>query len=342
MKRLICSGCLPLIILFVIMPLPVKGQNIRILVLDSMAPQVTDMMEQFPNLEFVSVKDMEEMAEKVSNCDAVIGWVNREIVLAAKNLRWIQSPSAGVEGFVRIPELVRSDISLTNCKIIMGPEIADHAFAMLLTLTRKMKRYVHQMDERRWDRSGSESLIELRKRTMLILGLGGIGVQIAERATAFGMHVIAIDVKDIPMMDAVDYAGKPDELHSLLPKADVIVSAVPHTRKSERMLGEDEFRRMKDRVYIINVSRGAIIDTDALVSALRSGKVAGAGLDVTVPEPLPSEHPLWTMPNVIITPHVAGRSQGMQERRKTLFRENIARFMQGLPLKNQVNKERGY
>ena len=140
----------------------------------------------------------------------------------------------------------------------------------------------------------------------------------------------------------VDSPVFPDELDALLPQADVIVSCVPHTPESKGMLGTRQFECMKDGVYVVNVSRGAIIDTPALVSALQSGKVAGAGLDVTDPEPLPPDHPLWSMPNVIITPHVAGASDNIHARRIALIRDNIARFVQGLPLRNVVNKRLGY
>ena len=139
-----------------------------------------------------------------------------------------------------------------------------------------------------------------------------------------------------------EYVGKPVQLDDLLPEADVVVSSVPHTRESEGMLGAEQFALMKDGVYVINVSRGKIVDTEALTAVLKSGKVRAAGLDVTDPEPLPSDHPLWSMPNVTITPHIAGQSDNIRQRRLRLFTENIERLMTGRPLRNVVIKKRGY
>ena len=195
---------------------------------------------------------------------------------------------------------------------------------------------------RGWERRSRLPMIELRGRTALVIGLGGIGTQVAQRATAFGMRVLAVDPTDVPMHRDVTYVGKPDELDVLLPEADVVFSCVPRTSESERMLGPKQFDLMKDGVYLINVSRGAIVDTEALVAALRSGRVAGAGLDVTDPEPLPSDHPLWDMPNVVISPHVAGFSDRLGERQRELFRENVARFVTGQPLRHVVDKQKGY
>src|SRR5690606_27024466 len=191
-----------------------------------------------------------------------------------------------------------------------GPEIADHAFALLLHLTRNIAAYRKAQDEKSWTGAANAPmpLIELRGRTMLVIGYGGIGTQVAERAAAFGMTVLAVDEKDVPLTRTLTYCGKPDELHTLLPKADVVVNCVPHTPASEGMLNAESFAAMKKGTYFINVSRGKVVDTAALVAALREGKLAGAGLDVVDPEPLPADSPLWQMPNVIITPHVAGVS----------------------------------
>jgi phosphoglycerate dehydrogenase-like enzyme len=213
--------------------------------------------------------------------------------------------------------------------------------ALLLNLTRDLKSFNERMPDG-WNNQPRLPMIELRGKTMLIIGLGGIGNQVAERAAGFGMTVLATDPKDIPYSNAVEYAGKPDELHALLPKADVVVVCAPRTPATEGMLSTDEFAAMKDGVYIVSVSRGAIIDTDALVAALESGKVRAAGLDVTHPEPLPTGHPLWTMPNVTITPHMAHASDGIEARQIELFRDNIRRFVKGLPLRHVVDKEAGF
>ncbi|MCH8334143.1 D-2-hydroxyacid dehydrogenase, partial [Candidatus Sumerlaeota bacterium] len=153
---------------------------------------------------------------------------------------------------------------------------------------------------------------------------------------------LAVDPKDIPLSRDVEYVGKPDDLNDLLPQADVVFSCVPLTPQSKGMLGKEQFDLMKEGVYLINVSRGRIVDTEALIEALRSGKVRAAGLDVTEPEPLPEDSPLWSMTNVTITPHVATMSDQLQTRRIQLFRDNVERFLEGRPLRNVVDKQKGY
>lgn len=331
-----------LVMLSILLTTSINAQDVQIMAPAWVVSNLSNMTETYENLQFVTANSNKEMMNHAANVDAIIGWVNRDVVKKGKNLKWIQSPSAGVEGFITIPEMVNSDIMLTNAQIIMGPEIADHTFALLLTLTRNIKQYHNQMSTANWDRDAGLPLLELRNKTMLIIGLGGIGTQVAERANAFGMLVLATDPVDKPFMNSVEMVGKPDELHAFLQKADVIVSAVPHTPETEQMLTAEEFDAMKEGVILINVSRGKIVDTDALVTGLKEGKVAAAGLDVTDPEPLPENHPLWSMENVIITPHVAGRSDGLGERHMGLFRENVRRFMEGLPLRNVVDKQAGY
>lgn len=300
---------------------------------------LADLGEEHENLRLVGVDDDLDP----SDCDGLIaGYRGIENFLVADgNLRWIQSNSAGVEGFLAIPDLRDSDIVLTNAKIIQGPEIADHAFALLLNFTRNIKAFNARMPEG-WDTTRELPMIELRGKTALVIGLGGIGTQIAQRAAAFGMTVIAVDPKDIPIHRDVAYVGKPDELDDLLPRADVVFSSVPHTPATEGLIGERQFELMKQDVYFINISRGKIVDTDALVAALESGKVRAAGLDVTDPEPLPTGHPLWTMSNVTITPHLATISDRLEERRTQLLRDNITRFATGRPLRNIIDKQVGY
>lgn len=321
----------------------VSAESIKILVHSSYASDLMDIADRYPDLEFVIATTPKEVLEAVPECEAIIGsgYDVAAILRAGTKLKWIQSASAGVEGYVRVPEMLERDILLTNAKIIQGPEIADHALALLLNLTRDLKFFNEQMSKG-WERTQRLPIIELRGKTALVIGLGGIGTQVAERCFAFGMRVIAVDPKDIPFMRSIDHLGKPEDLPELLPQADVIIMCAPRTYESEGMLGAKEFDLMKEGVYVINVSRGAIIDTDALVKALKSGKVNGAGLDVTDPEPLPADHPLWSMPNVTITPHIATLSDGLRARRIALFRDNIIRYMEGRPLRHVVDKERGF
>lgn len=315
---------------------------LRIMVPASRAESFADLRGQYPGIEFVTYNGLGDAVDRVADCDAFIGDPNDALLKAGVKLRWVQAFHAGVEHFIDAPSLRDRDVVVTNCKIIMGPQLADHVFALLLSLTRNMRFYTKGMDEEKWDRFSGMPLLELRGKTMLIIGLGGAGTQTADRAKAFGMRVLAVDTKDMPYSHNVDYCGKPDELRKLLPEADVVASCVPLTDESRHVLGAEEFALMKDGAFVINISRGGVIDTEALTAALEAGKLGGAGLDVTEPEPLPAGHPLWERPNVIITPHIAGFSDGRDPRVKEMIRENIARFAQGLPLKNVVNIREGY
>lgn len=326
--------------------IPLMAAKVRVLVSPVQKKQLAELEQRHPNLELVTAKP-DQILDVIGECDAIIGLGyggdrSRKIIQAGKKLRWVHSTSAGVETIVWIPELKNSDILLTNAKIFQGPEIADHAFALLLTLTRNLKHFNRRMAEG-WGRPKPDlPMIELRGKTMLIVGLGGIGTQIAQRASAFDMRVLAVDPKDIPLLHIVEQVIRPDELHEILPEADVVVSSVPHTPASEGMFGVKEFSLMKDGVYFVNVSRGKVVQTEALVEALKSGKVRAAGLDVTDPEPLPSAHPLWKMRNVIITPHIATASDQVGNRLIKVIRSNIERFVTGRPMLNVVDKAAGF
>ena len=278
------------------------------------------------------------------NADALFGGFSPDDLRLAKRLRWIQYAAAGVEG-VLTPELVASPIVLTNGKGCYGPAIAEHVFALLFALTRNVARQARQMRDKKW--GGNGGLIEVRGMTMGILGFGGIGRETARRAQALGLHVVACDVQPLrpeqvgglaETIYPVDGGG----LEKMLTQSDIVVSAVPLTKKSAGMLGPAQFAQMKPGEYLINVSRGKIVQTPALVEALRAGKLAGAGLDVTDPEPLPEDSPLWAMDNVVITSHTAGQSQFTQTRVQAVFVENVRRFALGLPLLNMVDKQAGY
>jgi phosphoglycerate dehydrogenase-like enzyme len=283
-----------------------------------------------------------ELESGIGEADAVIGTLNRDLFLRAKKLKWMQTHSAGVDN-LRYPELIESDVVLTNAKIVMGPNIADHAFALLLSLTRKINIASLDTAESQWRRGGyAGKLVELNGKTALIVGVGGIGMQIAQRAKGFGMHVIGVDPKDIPITPLVDELVHPDALDEVLPRADVLFVSAPLTEQTRGMIGPKQFDAMKRDSYFIAVSRGPLYQTPALLKALDSGRLAGAGLDVTDPEPLPEGHALWKFSNVVITPHVAGQGDVMPVRRMEVFVENVRRFGEGRPLLNVVDKQKGY
>jgi phosphoglycerate dehydrogenase-like enzyme len=282
--------------------------------------------------------------QEISDADAFIGSITPAEVSAGKNLKWVQVMSAGVENVLFMSggnDLRDSNIVLTNNKIVQGPEIADHAMAMLLLLSRDLRKYVDDTAHRTWDR-GPFKGIELNGKTAVVIGLGGIGMQIATRAWACGMNVIGVDPEDKPFSPFVRRLVKPDQLDEVVPQADVVFISTPHTEKSHKMMGAHEFELMKQNSYFVAVSRGGIYDMGGLVKALDSKRLAGAGVDVTDPEPLPAGHALWKFNNVVVTPHIAGRSDRDYERMSGTIKENIKRFVDGRPLINVVDKQKGY
>jgi phosphoglycerate dehydrogenase-like enzyme len=214
--------------------------------------------------------------------------------------------------------------------------------AMLLALTRGLNTFFADKGREESNRDGPAQLLELQDMTAVVIGVGGIGSQIAQRAHGFGMKVIGVDPKDLPPGVAVSRMVYPSQLDSVLPLADVVFVSAPLTPESRHMMGPRQFDLMKKDSFFVAVSRGGLYDTPALVKALDSKRLAGAGLDVTDPEPLPKGHPLWKFPNVVLTPHVAGNSPGSHARRVAVLKENIGHFVRNEPLRNVVDKQKGY
>ncbi len=316
------------------------AQNKKVVVTGLRAEAIEELRAAAPGVTLVTAEDDARMAAEVADADAILGTITPKLLAAGKRLKWVQIYSAGVERYLT-PELVASPIVVTNCKIIQGPNIADHAFALLLALTRALNRTLPAQKTEEWTR-GQYRMIELPGKTAVIIGLGGIGMQIAQRAHGFGMRVIGVDPKDIPYTPLVAKVVPPDRLDTVLPEADVVFVSAPLTRESQGMMGARQFELLKKGAYFVAVSRGKLYSTEALMKALDSQRLAGAGLDVTDPEPLPKGHPLWKFPNVMITPHVAGGSDQVQERRLALLKENLRRFAAGEPLLHVVDKQKGY
>ena len=286
----------------------------------------------------------ETVNQELADADAFIGEISPSQVRLAPKLAWVQTRAAGVEKVLFLSggnDLRDSRIVLTNNQIVQGPEIADHAMAMLLTLSRGLPRFIRDQSTETWQGRPFGG-IELNGKTAVVIGVGGIGTQISVRAWAHGMKVIGVDPEDIPYSPFLVKTVKPDQLDEVLPEADVVFVSAPHTEKSHKMMGARQFELMKQKSYFIAVSRGGIYDMGGLVKALDSQKLAGAGVDVTDPEPLPKGHALWKFENAIITPHVAGRSDKDRGRMLGTVRENIRRFGDGRPLLNVVDKQKGY
>ena len=319
------------------------AQQLKILVAGQNPETIADWQTASDKVKLMRVSSETAMGE-IADADAYIGNISPELVEAGKKLRWVQTLSAGVEQVLHksgSDVLANSDIVLTNNQIVQGPEIADHAMALLLAHTRFLPTYMQRQSEENWQ-GRPYTLVELNGKNALVVGMGGIGLQIAIRAWAHGMNVVGVDPEDIAYLPYVDKIVKPDMLDSVIGDADVIFMAVPHTPASHKMVGPSQFDAMKQGAYFIAVSRGGTYDLNALVKALDSKKLAGAGVDVTDPEPLPKGHALWKMDNVIITPHIAGRSDMDRGRMLGIVKANIQRFADGMPLYNVVDKGKGY
>ena len=328
---------------FLFCVLALSAQQKKILVADN-AALAADIQRENPSAKVVTASGANIMTE-IADADAFIGNITSAEVRAGKNLKWAAVMAAGVENNLfpkdGTHDLRDSNIVLTNNKVVQGPEIADHAMAMLLMLSRDLYRLYQNDQKQVWDPRGFKG-IELRGKTAVVIGVGGIGSQISIRANAFGMKVIGVDPEDKPFLPFLERVVKPDQLDEVIPLADVVFISVPDTPKSHKMMGAKEFELMKKNSFFVAVSRGGIYDMGGLVKAMDERKLAGAGVDVTDPEPLPENHPLWKFPNAIITPHIAGRSDMDAGRMLGTIKENAKRFVDGKPLVNVVDKQKGY
>jgi phosphoglycerate dehydrogenase-like enzyme len=321
------------------------GERLTFLMGDIGEERKAELEAAAPNVRIIGGLTRQSVMQHAAEAHGIDArFASPEFIEKAPNLVWVQSMSAGVDRFRGNRPLMENDrIVLTNMRAVHGPAIADHAMAMLLTLTRNMRFYEHAREGGKWaDEEPPTRGVVLHGKTMLVVGIGGIGTEIAQRAHGFGMRVIATRRSDTPAPAYVEKVGKPGDLMALLPEADVVAVCVPLTAETEGMIGAEALAAMKPGAYLINIARGRIVDTDALVKALESGRLAGACLDVTDPEPLPEGHPLWKQKNVIITPHVAADGELTEERSAAVFAENLRRFGAGEPLLNCVDKKAGY
>jgi phosphoglycerate dehydrogenase-like enzyme len=304
------------------------------------AAQRKRIVASAPYAQVVFPADREEEVREARDADVIFGRVTPTLFEHAPMLRWVQSLGAGVDETL-FPELVESDVVLTSEKGHVGPHLAEHAFALLLSLTRGIARAIR---EKRWDNRLSirAEAWELTERTMGIVGLGGTGLEVARRAAAFGMRIVAVDPEDVVPPPYVTHVWKMDGLTRLLREADAVVICAPLTPETRGMFDRRAFEQMQRHAVLVNVTRGAIVDDEGLLAALREGLIAGAALDVTPIEPLPVGHPLWDMPNVVITPHTAGASPYRLDRAISLFCENLQRYKAGGELRSVIDKRRGY
>ena len=301
----------------------------------SIAGQVS---QAFPDIEVVTAT-RSDAAMQMEGVDVLLSWCSEDIVSASDSLRWVQIFSSGAERCMSTEKIVDGSVLLTNGQKMTSPAIGEHAVAMTLSLSRNLVQYAKAMDEAPWERANSIETVS--GKTMLVAGLGGIGRETAKRAHALGMRVIGTRNSSREGPDYVDYVGLSDELLEMAAEADVVVNALPLTEKTMGLFNEEFFNAVKPGVVFVNVARGGSVVQEDLIAALEDGRVAGAGLDVTSPEPLPADHPLWQMDNVLITPHIAWAGADRQ-RVAMLAIENIRRYIAGDRLLNVVDPSRGY
>ena len=304
------------------------------------------IQEEFPQLRIVVARTEQVFVSELPNAEIlVLMKIKPEHFALCRKLRWIHSPMAGVTSLL-VPDLVASNVIVTNGRTVHSVPVAEQTLALMFALARRLPACFRFQADHYWGQDESwltgKTPFELHGKTLGIVGFGAIGQELAPRAKALGMRVIAVrrnPAKPAPILDLV---YPPARLHELLAEADFVVLAAPDTPEMIRRIGAAELTKMKPTAYLINIARGPLVDTDALVNALKAGVIAGAALDVTEPEPLPSDHPLWRLPNALITPHLGGASDRFWERESALLRENLRRYLAQEPLLNIVEKDRWY
>ena len=292
--------------------------------------------------EEVVVSNPRDAIRHIADADVVLGHVSKEMFSAARKLRWVHAISSGVDSFL-YDEFKASDVLLTSEKGLVGEHLADHAFGLLLMLTRQLAtalRFGPDGWNHRWEMRRRE--IELTGLMMGIFGFGGTGRAVARRAVAFGMNVQAVDCDPVAPSPEVDRVFGLDDFDALLETSDVVAICCPLTPETRGKFNADAFARMQPSAYLVNVTRGEVMVEEDLAEALESGSIAGAALDVAPREPLPPDSRLWSLPNVVMTPHTAGASQFRAPRNIDRFVGNIRRFLDGERLAGVIDKELGY
>lgn len=297
-----------------------------------------------PGLEVIVAETREGAEQAIAVAEGAYGTIPPDLLPKARHLRWLQAPQAAPPAGYYYPELIAHPVQITNFREIYNDHIAAHVMAYVLAFARGLHVYLPQQLRREWRPAPRESgdVVHLPEATALIVGVGGIGGEIARLAAGFGITVIGIDERRTDKPEGVAELHRAGALDSLLPRADFVILTVPHTPETEGFMNRARFQRMKKSAFFINIGRGMTTRLDDLVAALAAGEIAGAALDVYEIEPLPADHPLWTMPNVLLTPHTAGHGPYLDERRYDLLSENCRRFTAGEALRNVVDKARWF
>ena len=305
-------------------------------------PRRDALQKVAPDVRFVEV-NAATAARDLAAADAAIDLCAPKILEQAPQLQWVQSLWAGVEHCVREQVVQDRHLLVTNMQRVAGPSMAEHVMAMMLVLSRQLPYFLDEQQHARWaDKPSMPQLTDLDGKTLLVVGLGGIGTEVAQRAHAFGMRVIATRASGRNGPDYVSYVGLPEELPTLAAGADYIVNCTPLTAQTTGIFNKAFFALLKPSAYFISVGRGQSTVTADLIEALKTHRLAGAGLDVTDPEPLPADSPLWRLPNVVLTPHVSAVTPLAEEIRWTLLLDNLRRYVAGEPMLSVVDIGKGY
>jgi phosphoglycerate dehydrogenase-like enzyme len=300
----------------------------------------TRLADAVTQAQVVVSETLEHAQREIVDADAAFGTIPPEVLARAQQLRWLQAPAAAPPAGYYYPELVQHPLLVTNFRGIYNDHIANHIMAFVLAFARGLHRYLPQQFRQEWKPAPLDTgIVHLAESTALVIGVGGIGGEVARLCTAFGMRVIGIDARREDAPAGIAELHTPGALDRLLPQADFVIMTVPHTPHTEGMMHAARFSAMKPSAFLINIGRGMTVRLDDLNQALRQGDIAGAGLDVYEIEPLPAAHPLWTAPNVLLTPHTAGYGPYLDERRFEIILENARRFAHGRPLRNVVDKK---
>lgn len=294
---------------------------------------------EVPEVRVVVAEDAATADREIVDAEAAFGWITPAQLASARALRWLQAPQAAPAAGYYFPELVAHRLAVTNFREIFNDHISAHIMAFVLAFARGLHVYIPQQLRREWKKPPEDhGVVHLPEATALIVGVGGIGAETAKKLAAFGVTVLATDARRTSPPEGVAEMHKPDALDDLLPRADFVILTVPHTPATEGFFNRAKFQRMRRSAFFINIGRGMTTKLDDLVAALGAGEIAGAALDVYEQEPLPADHPLWTTPNVLMTPHMAGYGPYLNDRRYAILAENCRAFAAGSALRNVVDK----
>lgn len=307
---------------------------------DLFAEWIPRLLDSAPGWDIAAPETEAEAKLELENADAAFGTMTPDLIACAPNLRWLQAPAAAPDAGYYFDELIAHETKVTNFREIYNDHISVQILTYILSFTKHSHLYRDFQREREWHPlDAPHHEIFLPESTVLIIGIGGIGTETARLCKAIGIKVIGIDARREEKPEWVDDMFGPKSLEDQLPKADFVVLTIPHTPETEGLMDSSKFTLMKDSALFINIGRGMTTKLDDLNTALRSGSIAGAALDVYENEPLPRDHPLWDAPNTILTPHIAAQGgRHLIERRYEIVLENFRNFSAGKPLRNEVDK----